>query len=757
MIKTVRERNKENIPVFMQNKTISFLSDQKPAVNPEITPIIQENSPEVQRFGNLGAKPNDSDEANRILLSSQKSQKSRIGILRRPDNFESPYSFPLQLTTNTIHLTAVNKDESMQSPKKKDFGLTKTPIVVESHAPSTSKIDEQEMALKVPESMSLTSSIIQRNKLVPAEMPTAADPKRPNMTAFWLRPTPVLPYPYNFIMAVRKKLESITNPVLSSNLSNKRPCGMKTDSDIHPLDTPRGRPAKGYATKLRTKLDQSMKDTQQSLKQQLEKTSPEKQYASDDYSAPSKSVNQATHSDQSKKQASLSEDYSTNFSSITLKTPESNEASRLHSSRNKTENRQPREFLSSTKISPDKHDKSFKDNKNDMDDSQDTLSISSGILSQSSPEKQRKPARVLHAARPRQISPLSTDHVDGLHIVSRTMQEKSNNLNTTNEQQQLHATSYINFSRGTNVYENENQEQFDVHKMLVEFNKGLSQVIKVNEKLHSVLSNPPSNRESNEKRQASETISTEYSDDFENDSHSKNDLPKKVMPSQPDNTISYTSAFTEYKSSLNDENSKNNYSFAQKVVEATESASLESAHRTDNEKNSEIQNTTEDDNKESSKNSLTKTNSTIRTVENYSVSDLQTEIKSVASNAVSDMTKSSSTIKEALSNSQISSATAHTEAIELHHSQKQSVSDEGQATSSTIKKSINRDASEKSSQSMKSLQKCIASERDVMNSSIGSDIFAVFNQTAMEFSNDINNSTTWSEGNISYSSLGMVS
>lgn len=726
------------------------------------TPISHENDPVGINSGKSITKQDYSGHTNDNLLSSQKSQKSRIGILRRPDNIESPYNVPLQLTTNATNLTSLGQAEIIHHlPERNGLDVIKTPVPIEPHIPSASKSSEHEMALKVPDSMSLISSVIQRNKLISAEA-HAAD-KKSSVTAYWLRPTPVQPYPYNFIMAVRKKLESITNPVLSSNLAKNSQGGEKMNSDNHAFDTPFGRPTRGYASRLRINLDQPINDTQPPSVQPAIDSSPEKHYVSDDISAYSKSVNQATHSEYSKKQTSLSEDYSTNFSSITLKTSESNEISHLHSgtinkSQLENESRQLHEFLSSTKISHDEHEKSSKGNKNHLHDSQDTLSISSGILSQSSPEKQRRTAKTLGSDRPRQISPLSTDHVDGLHIVSRRIHEKSNSGNPSNEQQEVHATSYINFGRGNNVFENGDQEQFDVHKMLLDFNKSLSQVIKVNEKLHSVLTNPPSSRAApvNESKHTSEGISTEYSDDFENDSHSKNGLPTRLKSLQAD-AVSYSAA---HKNSLNNKNATPS---VQHNVEAdqnvTDSRSTQTTYRSKNDKENETQNTNEDEVINSSNN--TKSTSTIQTVENYSVVESQSEIKSATSiNTVSDAAKSSSTIKEdftaSRTDSQITSATTETKGIELRLSQKQSISDEGPASSSTMKKSLNRAASEKSSQSVKSLQKCITSEREVMNSSIGSDIFAVFNQTAMEFSNDINNSTTWSEGNISYSSLGMV-
>lgn len=662
------------------------------------------------------------------------SQQNRIGILRRPEGYEASGCLNEAVQTPLLR---INNGKSTINP------IRSANMEDINQCENHSKLETTDFQLKVPETMSLKSTILSDKRTskstefrIENSIPKQTDNKE---IAYWLRPTPVQSYPYNFIMAVRKKLELITNPVLTSNNTEQAP-GYSSGTKSH-FKTPLGRPRKFYKSEFRSNLDKSISEPHTLSPEKTElsivttnKDTSERPYTSDDQSNRSANIAPISQLEISKKITSISEDYSTNFSSVTLKTPDSPGTIDMHSfSRHKD----PNEMLSSTKISSPEKSIKMKmlvhrgNANNDSNDSQDTLSISSGILSQSSPEKlrrlnQQKQENAFKNPAVRQPSPLSTDHVDGLHIISQSISHNDHKSHQPN------ATKFINFSRGNAfsqpeplTFDRNNDEPVNVQKMLNDFNESLSQVIKVNQKLHNVLSHPPSRATASISEIREELLhrDADYSDDFETNTQSKNE--RKTM---------------EFKNKIQDE--------IEIKTKSISSDKLSPGNNLNRHTSTPEETSTTDQSRETSEGSKLSSKNTIRTESNIASESVpETNTLDIANTV--DIDNNSSSIKESLG--RVSSA-------KMSSNQNSYENEIKTMSSSTLKKSVRNDADnseQQSSHSIRSIQKCIAGDREIMNTSIGSDIFAIFNQTAMDFSNDIN-STTWSEGNISYSSLGMV-
>lgn len=522
---------------------------------------------EAKAGGSVERRPSDASSA---VIMSQRSQRERIGILRRPDD-----AAPVMLAPLTTPLSRGNNAKSKISPQPINDEF---PALAVNETPKS----EPKNDLQMPLSMSLKSSLLMTNLSTPND-------DRNNEMRFWLRPTPVQPYPYNFIMAVRKKLELVTHPVLKSSSgavkSRSTPIFLgesrKTSSEV--------------GDKLKSPDSLSSKSATRASRSEFE-PSNQQQRKSDHYS----------------------EDYSTNFSSVTLKTIDRSQT-------------QANDILSSTKISSQPLPVA-------NEDSQDTLSISSGILSHSSPEKKQTILKNKIDSIERQPTPLSTNHADSLHIVSRSSSHRS--------------TSTSRHANGSG----DASGSVDVQKMLSDFNQSLSQVIRVNQQLHSVLSNPPSLRTASISEQQPTTSTEEYSDDVDNFASERPTNEKTTTESKTPSTVTPSEQI------------------------ATDGESIAE-----------------------------------------SVTATQSELEG----------RQSSTIKES-------------------DTIKSSIAEEVPSTASA--RAINDEQIDDENLSARSFQKHIFDGREVMNTSIGSDIFTIMKQTAaIDF-----NSSTWSDGNVSYSNLGMV-
>lgn len=526
-------------------------------------------------------------------------------------------------------------------------------------------IDRQQpddMQLKAPESAVLKSSIFRENETqtsLTQHTPEQKLQKSNNDIPFWLRPSPVQVYPYNFIMAVRKKLEAITNPVLVPKAKQQKPM----ESDLNSFKSPISRPKSFFNSQFRVNLEQNPNESDQSVADPQQHHSPPATNKSDLALNKAESMrisNLLVHS-------SEPEDYSMHFSPA----------------------------QSSHKLNKEKLDDPYKARDRD---SQDTLSISSSILSQSSPEKRRKGKKnrsqreAKTEPEQRQMSPLNTEHVNGLHIHSRnTSKSATANEMTKADSQQISSTQ-----------SSSKQDSNNVQKLLHEFNESLSMVIKVNKHLRRVLTTP-SSQANLTKSQPPSKPTTKYSDDFEQSSETikpssiGEELPSVTSNKQDTSYKSFTVLRTESNQSQ------------QGAASSSKSNIVESIAELSNHINTQI----------SLKTSIS--NQTDATITN------NLEI-------ITQQTKTSSTqIQEDLSQYS-ESPTNDLKSISLSIAKKSDATD-----------------TEQHSNVLESIQKHIVGEGDTLNQSIGSDIFAIFNKTA------VMDATTWSEHNVSYASLGMVS
>lgn len=529
-----------------------------------------------------------------------RTDRKRIGILRRlSDNENSGDVLPLSLHAEKNSPATTNSREISIEQQSLPANIEK-----ESVGPAIVEFVTNELMLKAPESMILKSSFLPHH-----EFPEKKEDKSQSVVSrdeipFWLRPTPVQPYPYNFILAVRKKLESITHPII--NHQNKT-------STVLPGATGQLGPDKTINKSV------SILDLQYSAKPSYTSKYKCKAVVLPPRIADYKSISQS----------------------------------------NDTE-------------APIKNN-----------DSQNTLSLSSGILSHSSPKKRNQVTtdeenNLFHTTNP---SPLSTDMVDGMHIST----SENGVPNERIIEQRNFIASHINFERGT-----------DIQKMLNDFNESLSQVIEVNKKLHHALSNPPLQRES-------KSSSMAYSDDFEDENQEKEGKTNVTA------TIYSTHPRERPLESVSDEFQQltNNSCITHNRLQSTitESVTMQKSPIaiSFNENTNSLESFTiwSDRDKRST---FSEEQSERQTIESISVIDDE--------DIICAMTESA-TIKSA---------------SRIQH---------------------NKDT-------VKSFQQHFSNDPEILNTSIGSDLMAVFNQASMQLSDKLNSTASWAEENISYSNLGMV-
>lgn len=536
-----------------------------------------------------------------------------------------------------------------------------------------------EMHLKPPESAALKSTVCRENETqtsLAQRTPERAAHKSNNDIPFWLRPSPVQMYPYNFIMAVRKKLEAITNPVSKPRVS--RPIEATPSSTT--LKSPVSRPNTHFTSVFRHNLDKT--DPSESDRSLADVEHPNHK---------AESVADRSETGSNDLDANPNESAAHRVSQLLVHSSEPEEYS-MHFSPAYTSHKPTSKKLEASQKARD---------------SQDTLSMSSSILSQSSPEKRGHGKRLASESvrnaesEQRQMSPLSTDHVNGLHIQSRNISR-----NSSAEKVRQSNSSIVESSQGHGESQQPSERPEDVQKLLRDFNESLSMVIKVNKHLRRVLSTPPS-RHSSSKTQPSSKQSSKYSDDFEQSSGT-------LRPSTDGGAILRTEA--SIKQDIT--------SLKTVTLVTTESNTNLDASRT--------------------------TSNIVESIAEFSNHiNTQISVQSSISNHVDTATITNSVAFSA-HQTKTSSTQIQEELSQLSESQS---NDLKSISLSIAKKSFSSDT-EQHSETVDSIRKHIAGEPDVLNQSIGSDIFEMFNKPDMLATGK---DVSWSEHNVSYASLGMVS
>lgn len=657
------------------------------------------------------------------FLPSIKSEKNRIGILRRQEGitptFETALTPKMVRIKNTQRNSYIDVCPSPLRPvqaNQNEHGLS----VPQTHPLKSTLYDE----LSANFEQSLQE---EQNRALDAQNNTEYknDGNGENITPkkeipFWLRPTPVQPYPYNFIMAIRKKLESITHPVFSIQQQQQK---HTKPASYH---SPVARPEARFMSQYRRNFD---------------RRSSESESVSESVKSRDKSPMKMSNPIENFKEQSEPEEYSMDFTAVTV-----------HSNQNQSD------FLSKSK-------------RRSVRVSQDTLSISSGILSHSSPEKKTKTTTSADKNVPnddeiRPPSPLTTDNVDGLHITSQSLpySERISNENGSTGHRTINASthqsmqssqssstarskrksiqdmsiaSHINFARGKDYSNgrlpsfNKLSKQKNAEDLLKDFATSLSQVIEVNRRLNIILSNPPS-RQSSKRSDTSENIGTEHgqsesviSEHITGTTHDSTSVRSHKAQSSAQNTLSALPSNSQYTES------KNGDTIEQDKVMSSDN-------------NTSTRNRIIEDFSGIISNEISVLSSTKNQIKStYSMESQQIQTRT-ATEPISTVEKESSTlIEEKISDYQSSESPTN--------------NDLKSVTLSIAKKSAaTSDDTDQPSHANESFRKEIIGEADVANKSIGNDILNVFNKTSVNLGDDVN-ASIWSEHNISYSTLGVVS
>lgn len=601
-----------------------------------------------------------------------KTNKNRIGILRRPEGISPKLNSTEQNQSALV--------QTLSSKKANQFLHTPSPqAAMDIATNSPISLELPNIGLKVPEIVNPNENINYDEQLhsdenakchgvvIAGAYANAIDDKNDSIP-YWLRPTPVQPYPYNFILAVRKKLESITNPMLRAK-STKAAITQK--------------PSLPIAETFFDLLSKVPSGPNQKQKQQTIEP-----ITNNNKNSPAVIIQRCVI-----EPVSSAPIISINFSNQ-IKSPLNAHLPSMNNSN-----------VSNNNVS-----RHIELNSNQMEmingsGSQDTLSISSGILtSHSNPEKSVSKLNVDKIReQQRPITPLATDAVDGMTIFKRNANQ-SNASERKSTQNQLH----INFDRG-NSFDERSLLTFndlnsvsitttsngsgtgtpgqnnDVHKLLKDFNESLSQVIKVNQYLHGILSHSPTSRKDETPITKSEA-STKYSNDFEE-------------------------AITTERS------------FIEEDIE-----NVEPSHKNDTERVEQVGDI-------GYSNSNNETNSNIRTSveETTNKWSIRTEVDDGAGDGNDNV---SSEKPDEENGSSIDSPTNN---------------DFKSISLSIAKKSI---ATEDETSATETFRKHIVNEPEMLNQTIGSDFFIMFNKKSMDSKDELN-SSTWQS--LSYSSLGVVS
>lgn len=421
---------------------------------------------------NISSRQPDS---SKITLHTGK----RIGILRRPEPTLPSHSLDT-LPIPNVPIIDPPKIQHQTSPPLVNVGK--------------SSIHESPPSLDIPnvnlKSITLSSNSSKNNHTVSSVVSSSSTSnkkrsstervrssqssnKAPSNVPYWLKPSPLQVYPYNFIMAVRKKLELIAHPVVLP--VEPKPVERKVDKSVQ--STPAGRP--NYfkkKTNLTSKLQKEVTKETNSEPSSISEQIP--------------SINVKSHSQTL-----------TNLSSMSLHIPESSRIKEVQG--------------------------------NAATDSDGTSSISSAIFSQSSPEK-KKPVS-LSTANVDQLK-LNTRNIS-LHkhpFVNMRRGAEIDHYSLKSHQSSSHLSEHLNASgppsSSSKSMSKPSVEPTEMVDMLNSFNQSLSHAIAVNQQLHNALMNPPSSSgKSSHDRHNRDVEDDEYSSKFDSATTSGNNTNRESL------------------------------------------------------------------------------------------------------------------------------------------------------------------------------------------------------------------------------------
>lgn len=676
--------------------------------------------------------------------------EKKIGILRRSESFS--LSDALSLDISTILNQKLILPDDKPSVQKTGLSKSRTEAVQETSAHHLTTDLDKDFELKIPDSMASLKSSTLRSDVMPTKSSKSAfsnksTTKHPSrrQIPYWLKPTPVQVYPYTFIRAVRKKLESIAT-------TNEQ----TTDVNGRSHETPVARPKlfrKPNAQNFRKNLDENPEQSRSQQMLDMINSVPLLQSLSPQSSKQEEVPKPPLEEDKlhSKDPSSLSE-FNTNFSSISLHISGSNTTSDFSSFQSDPRRVKQHEHLLEAKPSA-----TATNNENGSD----TESVSSAIFSHSSPEK-----KSINFKIPPQ--PLSTENIEKLQISSKSLPSIPANQNS----------QFVTMQRGDGIKLNEQKNakeksateitDSNIRELLESFNRSLSQVIQVNQKLHHALANPPKSisnpidwntkfslslhSTANDGRNPNDNV--DYSETFEN-------------ATVKDEKHLYSSSFENTNDSQTDRESSTNFENQNSIKRVSEELSKNETIKSvpSNQLEMESVNDSTLDENQIESFLLTDVNKMEKSIEeiDQSKNSSATIPSEISIETIDSRNKITESIVETQSSNQKTEINQTTTEIEAtlnieNHSVDHAQVECAASTSNNNELNFRRNTTNIPSSLSDEVTTAQIKDKD-LNSTYGSDIYAIINQTEMEFSvlstND--NQTIISEGSLSYSSIGMVS
>lgn len=706
------------------------------------------------------------------------STHRRVGILRRTDTSPTnSSSHPPVPSPLNIHF-----DQLLSTGRLQATNLSESGIFGESSPRPQPASHRAPQSLQMPDVKLQTSTTIGDNRSKQTQQSAKTPPTTDGIVAadeaaaanvpYWLRPSPMQIYPYNFIMAVRKKLDLIANPTLSVN-------GVaKADNSSNARHS--------YFKK------KSIRSSGGLSRKSLDKKAPLDNKAPN--VAPTAPIDRPTEVAKSSKHDLVSDsDAITTLSSISLLLPPTNSRS--------------------LKPPANQHTRPTHSDS----DSQATLSMSSAILSHSSPDKKMPPNRIA-------VEPLSTDTIAAMRLVSGAKSVADSAI--ANKRTIAAATSstfglpFVNCRRGTagppsskshstrrhwsgngNGKSSSSSsksaapitlDRSNIMDMLDSFNRSLSHAISVNQQLHDTLNRPApqqsatSTAAESSVRTSNKSAKDEYSSQFDSTTSS---LPTSAKAANASESTSLLENESGIPLTATTRNTVPTESIPTDLSQFTESA------RSNEERPPPVVKRFSDLATASTAASVptTSTTSSVRSAPSAKlassiVSCIRPQIDcddiSSVSTAARHFDQSYSAAPSVLSVDAHNSLPAYASPLSTDRLLKpETTSPMLSSTTSTLtiksmridshnehnKENVSVNSNEENTARMMADTKRPAASADVvpdLNQSIGSDIFAVFNQTDIEFTSVLqtgnsmahSSSTTTivSEANVSYATLGMV-
>ncbi|XP_055857324.1 centrosome-associated protein 350-like isoform X2 [Episyrphus balteatus] len=445
--------------------------------------------PEFKDHSFSAIKDINMDKEN-LIIDNLTPQVSAIPTSRLQINGEqllSHHLTPQILEHTSLRFKEDSKEQSaLSSNKSLDRKLSESNI----SGRSLKRKSSPELDLKIPEAKLLSRTSVREKSVQvdPIGSSKVQQQQKNTDLPYWLKPTLVQAYPYNFIMAVRKKLEAIANPpavASSSSSSMEQQVAKKTTTET-PVSYPKFQRNNNVKRRIIDEEDKSL----------------------------SKSVEKSSSNKENIGEPRLSRSFSevtSNFSSISIQLPESNNT------------------LSIPKPKPPQQQQLHDD---------DDTTVSSSIFS--SPEKKKKNFNGRsNNSQSEALSPLSMDNITNLHIKSKSMMsnitlgrgDHFDNSSTISSHRRKETGSITNRSDGS----------VNFSQLLDDFNRSLSQVIEVNQQLKTTLVKSQifsPEKKTNSVLTTNRVELAEYVSDFEESSNVEGKVEsKKSYKTQTDSSI----------------------------------------------------------------------------------------------------------------------------------------------------------------------------------------------------------------------------